>query len=475
MADQPVQDSLLTLLIGQRRAFQSSAPLNHEGRVQALERLLSATLKHQDALAEAVDADFGNRSAVETRLLEIFPLADEIRHIKRRLKRWMRPRRAAANWQFRPSRAKILYQPLGVVGVIGAWNYPILLTLSPLANALAAGNHVMIKPSEAAPRTAEAIRVMIGEIFAENHVTVVTGGADVSQAFAALPFDHLIFTGSGRVGKMVMQAAAANLTPVTLELGGKSPALVHESYSMPAAAERICSAKLWNAGQTCVAPDYVLVPSHKIEEFIAEAARVMARRAPRLLSGDYTRMIDKRAWRRMRDLLDEAQAKGAQICQINPAQESLTEENRAFPPTLVTGVDDSMRLMQEEIFGPILPIVAYSSLGEALEAINCRPRPLALYYFDADQQRIDQVLSGTMSGGVTVNDCIFHFVQHSLPFGGVGASGMGAYHGFTGFETFSKKRGVLRQSGLVARALGLLRPPYGFWARRIVALLIGGR
>ncbi len=426
-------------------------------------------------MSEAISADFGNRSPVETRLLEIFPLVDEIRHIKRRLKRWMRPRFAAANWQFLPSRARILYQPLGVVGVVGAWNYPVLLTLSPLANALAAGNRVMIKPSEAAPRTAETLRRMIGEIFGEDHVRVLTGGADLSQAFAALPFDHLIFTGSGKVGRLVMKAAADNLTPVTLELGGKSPALIHASYPLDLAADRICSAKLWNGGQTCVAPDYVLVPSDKVGEFVTHAVKIIARRYPRLCSADYTRLIDRRAWHRMRMLVEDAQAKGARVQSVDPAGETPGDDDRAFPPTLITGVDDSMLVMQEEIFGPILPVLGYSTLDEAIAMVNARPRPLALYYFDQDRGRIDQVLARTVSGGVTVNDCVFHLVQHRLPFGGVGPSGMGAYHGFDGFRTFSKKKGVLLQSRLAATVLGLLKPPYGFWARRIASLLIGRR
>jgi coniferyl-aldehyde dehydrogenase len=387
----------------------------------------------------------------------------------------MRTHTASVNWQFMPSRARIMYQPLGVVGVIGAWNYPLLLTLSPLVNALAAGNHVMVKPSEIAPATSDAIRRMIDEAFPEEYVTVITGGREIAEVFSALPFDHLIYTGSARVGKLVMKAAAENLTPVTLELGGKSPALVHDSYSPAVAADRICSAKFWNAGQTCVAPDYALVASDKVDEFVRNSETVIARRFSRpLFNNDYTHMISQAAWQRTKDLVDDARSKGAQIVQPNSTSEVFTAESRVFPPTLILGAESSMRVMQEEIFGPILPVVAYDSLDDALAFIKARPRPLALYYFDGNSSRVKKVLEQTVSGGVTVNDCIFHLPQHGLPFGGVGASGIGAYHGFDGFATFSKKKGVLLQNDLVGSFLArALKPPYTSWSDRMIAFLLG--
>lgn len=461
----------------QRDASRAVEGIGHAGRIDALDGLLDAIFRHEAALIDAMNTDFANRSASETRFLELFPVVDEIRYVKRHLRRWMRPRSVPVNWQFLPSRTRILYQPLGVVGVIGAWNYPLLLTLSPLVNALAAGNRVIVKPSELAPATAGLIQQMIAGIFAEEHVAVVTGGADLAAALAGLPFDHLIFTGSARVGKLVMKAAAENLTPVTLELGGKSPALVHASYPIALAADRICSAKFWNGGQTCVAPDYALVPEHKIAEFVDAAGKLIARRYPRLLAGsDYTHMISEAAWRRMQDLVEDARSKGGRVYPFNPAREGLGAAQRAFAPTLVTGVNDSMRLMQEEIFGPILPVAAYASLDDAIADINARPRPLALYYFDSDRDRIDHLLQHTVSGGVTVNDCIFHLPQHGLPFGGVGPSGMGAYHGFTGFETFSRKKGVLLQHPLVGSMLGrLAKPPYGVGSDRLIGFLLGRR
>jgi len=469
----PIHQALREVFDLQQRAFRQYAPLGHAKRIEALDTLLQSVFKYEDMLIEALNTDFGQRSASETRLLEIFPVVDEIRYVKRNLRRWMQTRPVLVNWQFLPSRAKIIYQPLGVVGVIGTWNYPVLLTLSPLLNALSAGNHVLIKPSELAASTADVIRQMVSEVFPEDYVTVITGDKDVSQAFAALPFDHLLYTGSDRVGRLVMKAAAENLTPVTLELGGKSPALVHESCSTAIAADRICSAKFWNAGQTCVAPDYALVPSRNVDAFVRDSERVISRRFSPPSSGDYTHMISVAAWRRMQELVDDARSKGAQIVPVGSTYETFTAESRVYPPTLVLGAEALMRVMQEEIFGPILPVVTYSSLDEAIAFINARPRPLALYYFDQSSSRIKKVLERTVSGGVPINDCIFHLPQHGLPFGGVGPSGMGAYHGFDGFATFSKKKGVLLQNSMVGSILSrAFKPPYTARSNRMIAFLL---
>ena len=457
----------------QKSEFSRCAPLRLEKRLEALNVLLQSIVNHQEELIEAVSSDFGHRAGTETRILELFPLIDEIRFLKRHLRRWMRCRRVAANWQFLPSRARVIYQPLGVVGVIGAWNYPILLTLSPLANALAAGNHVIVKPSEHAPKTADVISRIISTAFPEEYVAVILGDKEVASAFCTLPFDHLIFTGSTAVGKLVMRSAAENLTPVTLELGGKSPALVHESYSMATAADRICSAKFWNAGQTCVAPDYALVPERKRDEFVSRCEETVARRYS-ASSSDYTHMISQSAWDRMQQLVDDAKSKGARIVEASSFEANSTSSSRAFPPTCIVGADDSMRVMQEEIFGPILPIVTYSSFEQALSFINARPRPLALYYFDTNKSRTRNVLEQTTSGGACINDCIFQFVQHRLPFGGVGPSGMGAYHGFDGFKAFSKKKGVFLQSSLGGSILDkLFKPPYSARTDRVIGFLLG--
>ena len=472
-----VQQNLWRTLQAQRVSFEKHTPLSLAERLDALDTLLIGMVRYQEDFVQSLIADYGNRAPQETRLLEIFPVVDEIRHTKRHLKSWMRPKRVSVNWQFYPSKARIIYQPLGVVGIIGAWNYQVLLTLSPLVNVIAAGNHAMLKPSEMAPQTAEVIARMIEEIFPPTYVTVVNGGPEVSAAFSSLPFDHLIFTGSGRVGKLVMRAASENLTPVTLELGGKSPALVHPEYSLEVAADRICSGKFWNAGQTCVAPDYALVQEGKHDEFVAHAQAALARRFPRIVeNADYTRIINARSYERMQSLVEDAKDKGARVLQVNPAGEDCNIDNRVFPPTLVTGVNDQMQIMREEIFGPILPFVKYRDLEDAITYINARPRPLALYYFDNNAKRVNHILTRTTSGGVTVNDTIFHQPQNDLPFGGVGPSGMGAYHGFVGFATFSKNKGVFLQSWLVGWFVSLLlKPPYSTLSDWFISLLIGRR
>jgi coniferyl-aldehyde dehydrogenase len=347
-----------------------------------------------------------------------------------------------------------------------------LLSLSPVVSALAAGNHVMLKPSELAPRTAELLARLIAELFPANYVTVVTGGPEVGATFAALPFDHLLFTGSTRVGKLIMRSASEHLTPVTLELGGKSPALVHPDFPAQTAASRIMAGKLYNAGQTCIAPDYVLVEAGAREEFVRLASEAAATMYPKLVGNpDFTRIVNRQHYQRLRELVGEATQKGAEILEVNPAREAATELNRVFPPTILWNVSDQMTVMREEIFGPVLPVVTYRSLDEAIAYVNARPRPLALYYFDYNSKRIESVLARTTSGGVTVNDTILHIAQNDLPFGGVGPSGMGSYHGFDGFLTFSKKKGVFVQSRFTT--LGLLRPPYGELARRVTDFLIG--
>jgi coniferyl-aldehyde dehydrogenase len=470
-----MQRELRDLFGRQQSSFRRCAPLGPRKRLEALDVLQQSIVNHKHAIVDAIAADFGQRSARETQLLEIFPLVDEIRFVKRSLRRWMQPRSTSANWQFLPSRTKIIYQPLGVVGVIAAWNYPVLLTLSPLVNALAAGNHVLVKPSELAPATAEILRQMIREAFPEEYVAVVTGGPAVASVFSALPFDHILFTGSERVGKLVMKAAAENLTPVTLELGGKSPALVHESYPMATAADRICSAKFWNAGQTCIAPDYALVPSNRLDEFVCNCETILSKRYPHAASNaDYTHLISRAVWEKMRDLVDDARSKGARVLQVDSKHGDVPAGSRFYPPTLILDANNSMHVMQAEIFGPLLPIMTYSSVEDALNFINARPRPLALYYFDRNKSRIRKVLDRTVSGGAAVNDCIFHFVQHQIPFGGVGPSGMGAYHGFDGFCAFSKKKGVLLQSSFVGSFLdAALKPPYTSWSDRTISFLLG--
>jgi coniferyl-aldehyde dehydrogenase len=430
----------------QQAAFARGAP-DYRRRIDALRTLRDALATHREAFARALSADYGGRAREETLLLEIFPLLDQIRHATRHLKSWMKPRRVGSTWFLLPSRAYLVQQPLGVVGVIGAWNYELLLTVGPAIDALAAGNHVIIKPSELVPRAAELLASVVAERFDPEYVAAVTGGPDVGAAFASLPFDHLIFTGSSRVGRLVMGAASDNLTPVTLELGGKSPAIVHEGFPLDVALRRILVGKLYNAGQTCVAPDYLLVPAgreHDVER-LANAI-VPTVYAALVANPDYTRSLNRAQNDRLASWCDEAAAGGARVVTINPAAETCTVDNRVFPPTLVFRAPPTAALMRNEIFGPILPVVTYHRLRDAIAYVNARPHPLALYYFDSNRRRIKIVVRETISGGVLINDVVVHLGQNNLPFGGVGPSGMGHYHGRHGFDTFSKTKGVMVQS-----------------------------
>lgn len=454
-----------------RRLSGAVAPPDLTARRAALSALAQALRRHEGRLVAAIDADFGGRPAAETRLLELLPLYDAIGHARRHLRGWMRRRRVTGSRVLWPARAFCEYQPLGVVGVIGAWNYPVLLTLGPAVDALAAGNRVLIKPSELAPQTAGALAALVAEAFPPDQVTVVTGDSVVARAMTALPLDHLVFTGSTRVGREVMRAAAENLTPVTLELGGKSPAILHDSADLSHAVPRLMAGKLLNAGQTCVAPDYALVPPGRMAEFEAQARRAVAAMFPEGLGEDYAGIISDRHLARLQGLVAEAREGGARVVELAAVPPGAN--GRVLPPTLVFDPPQASALMREEIFGPILPVLPAPTLDEAIAHVNARPRPLALYYFDHDRARQDRVLARTMSGGVTFNDCLFHVGQLNLPFGGVGDSGMGAYHGFDGFARFSKKRPVMVQGRLAGTVLA--RPPWGARRRLVGAMLAFAR
>ncbi|MEW9622778.1 coniferyl aldehyde dehydrogenase [Rhodanobacter geophilus] len=438
-------------------------------RAQRLRRLETMLHGRREDIAAAIHADFGNRPAEETELLEIFPSLSALRHALRHGRRWMRPRRRFADLLFLPARTELHPQPLGVVGIIVPWNYPLYLAVGPLVDALAAGNRVMLKMSEFTPRFSALFAELVGRHFAPGEVSVVNGDAAVGQAFAALPFDHLLFTGSTAVGHHVMRAASANLTPVTLELGGKSPAIVGPGARMPHAAERILFGKLVNAGQTCIAPDYVLLPRARMAEFVAAARAAVARLYPDLARNpQYASIATERHYARLSALRDDAQAAGASIESLGDAAPDASR--RLLPPVLLTNVRDDMTVMQEEIFGPLLPLLPYDTLDEAIAYVDTRAHPLALYLFETDPSLIDRVLARTHAGGVTVNDTLYHIAQHGLPFGGVGASGMGGYHGEAGFRTFSHIKPVFRQARW--NSAGLLNPPYRTRFRRMLDLLL---
>lgn len=436
-------------------------------RLDALEALLR---DNEDALVAAVAKDFGQRPRQETQLLELFPSLEGLRHTRRHLKAWMLPQRRPVGLWFQPGRAEVRPQPLGCVGIVVPWNYPIYLTIGPLTAAFAAGNRALVKFSEFTPATARLFSLLASRYFAPDELVVVEGDAQVAQAFVGLPFDHLLFTGSTAVGRQVMAAAAANLTPVTLELGGKSPAIVAPGYPLAKAAERIMAGKCVNAGQTCIAPDYVLLPAGQEEAFSAACRAAVAASYPDLVrNDDYTAIINQRHFQRLAAHLLDAQAKGATSVNLAPGANA-DPVSRLFPPTLLLQVDDTMTVMQEEIFGPLLPIVPYERFEDALAYVNHHDRPLALYLFDHDRKRRETVLQQTVSGGVTVNDTLFHIAQDDLPFGGVGPSGLGHYHGHEGFLTFSKLKPVFHQSRL--NGAGLLKPPYGARFERLIRLLL---
>src|SRR5699024_5668610 len=389
-----------------------------------------------------------------------------IKYYRKRIRKWMRPERRALGLMGAFGSASVLHQPLGVVGIIVPWNYPLYLAIGPLIAALAAGNRVMIKMSEFTPKTGLMLKEILGKIFPEDHVAVVNGEVDVAAAFSALPFDHLLFTGSTAVGKHIMRAAAENLTPVTLELGGKSPVIIGEDYPMKDAVERISFGKCFNAGQTCVSPDYLLCPEHRIDEFVQEFTAQVGAMYPTIVDNpDVTSIINQRQYDRLQQNLADAEAKGANIIAINPAGESFAD-TRKMPYTLVLNATDEMRIAQEEIFGPILLVYGYQQLEDAVAYINARPRPLALYYFDWSNARADYVVTHTHSGGVCINDTMSHVAIDDLPFGGVGDSGMGEYHGYEGFLTFTKPNAVFRKGRLNGTAM--LLPPFNTKLHRLV-------
>ncbi|WP_028238397.1 coniferyl aldehyde dehydrogenase [Stutzerimonas azotifigens] len=461
----PPATQLRMQLERQRAAFLAHPMPGLDERLQALEALRHLLDLNQQALAAAVSEDFGNRSVDETLLAELMPSLHGIRYTRRRLRGWMKPSRRAVGMAFQPATAKVVYQPLGVVGIIVPWNYPLFLALAPLVGALAAGNRVMIKMSESTPATGRLLRELLAGIFPEDQVAVVLGGPEVGIAFSQLPFDHLLFTGGTSVGREVMRAAAQNLTPVTLELGGKSPAIVSVDVPLDDAAERIAFGKTLNAGQTCVAPDYVLVPEERVAGFVEAYNRALTRFFPTLADNpDYTTLINERQLARLQGYLDDARAKGAQV--ISPFPEG---QGRRLPHSLLLDVTDDMRVMQEEIFGPLLPVVPYVRIDEALAYIAARPRPLALYYFGYDRREQRRVLEQTHSGGVCINDTLLQVAQDDLPFGGIGPSGMGHYYGHEGFLTFSKAKGVLIKQRF--NAARLIYPPYGGPLQRLIRRL----
>ncbi len=448
-------DSIFAL---QRAAYACHPmPLLAE-RKRHLAILRALLLEHRDAIAEAINADFTAHSVHESLLAEVMPSVHHIDYTVKRLRRWMKPARRSLGLHFLPAVARVVYQPLGVVGIIVPFNYPVNLCMVPLVAALAAGNRVMVKMSEHTPRTAALVQDMLRKGFVEDQVAVVTGEAEIAAAFASLPFDHLLFTGSTPIGKLVMRAAAENLTPVTLELGGKSPAIIADDIPLEDIMDRICFAKSLNGGQTCVAPDYVLVPRAKLEAFIRLYKATFRRMYPTLNgNADYTSIVHARAYQLLHDWLQDAAGKGARIEQVS--DEVISDGTFRMGPYLVTEVRDDMTIMQKELFGPILPLVPYDTIDEALDYVNRRPRPLSLYLFSYDRALQERVTSHTNSGSLCINEALIQVGVDDLPFGGIGHSGMGHYHGREGFLTMSKPKSVMSKGRL--NSMKFMYPPYG--------------
>ncbi|WP_024888943.1 aldehyde dehydrogenase family protein [Luteimonas huabeiensis] len=445
-------DALPATLARLREAWRARKP-GLDQREDDLGRLHEALKPRLDEMAAAIAADFGHRCMHESLLADGMTALGELDHARRRLRRWAAPQRVFPGWRLWPARAELRREPLGVVGVISPWNYPVVLALGPLASAIAAGNHVFLKPSEHTPRTSAFLADLLAQVFPPERVAVALGGPEIGRAFSALPFDHLVFTGSTRVGREVMRAAAEHLVPVTLELGGKSPAIVAPDYPLARAARRLATGKWFNAGQTCIAPDYVLIDAAR-RDALADALRdEVERRYRRDADADYTRIVNERESARLRGWIEEARPRSAGVITL-----AAPEGERIVPPTLVLDPHDDTALMREEIFGPVLPIKSYRTLEEAIAFVAARPRPLALYPFSDDRATVEQMLAAVLAGGVTVNDTLLHFAASALPFGGVGASGMGQLHGRAGFDALSKPLPVLWQRRWAAT--DLLKPPY---------------
>ncbi len=463
----------------QRAAFEAERPVPRKIRDDRLRRTIDLLKTHQDALAEAMNEDFCGRPPLMGKFADVLPAVKALAHARRHLRSWMRPERRSVDFPLNLLGAKawVSWEPKGVVGVISPWNFPVNLTFAPLAGIFAAGNRAMIKPSEFTPATSALIAELVARYFDETEAAVFTGGPEVGAAFASLPFDHLLFTGATGIARHVMRAAAENLVPVTLELGGKSPAIVTPSANLDRAAYRIVAGKMMNAGQICLAPDYALVPRGQEEAFVEALEDTAAALYPRIKDNpDYTAVINRRHKERLLGYLRDAEEKGARVRVVNPAGERFDPEDNStvLPLHILTDVTDEMTVMQEEIFGPLLPVKPYETLEEAIAYVNAHPRPLGLYVFGERGEEIDQVLQRTISGGVTVNDVMWHVAVEDLPFGGIGPSGMGVYHGRDGFRTFSHPRSILRQPKIDLLKLSGAIPPYGKALERTLRMQMKG-
>ena len=460
------EEKMLELLRLQRESYLAEGEVSAETRIDRLDRTIDVLVANAEKISEAMNADFGCRPRQVNLMTDVTGSLENLKHAKKHLRKWMKAEKRPSMFPLGllGGRSSIQYQPKGVVGVIAPWNFPLGMVFEPLAGVIASGNRAMIKPSEFTPATSELIDEMVGKTFDPTEIAVVTGGPDVGQAFSSLAFDHMVFTGATSVARHIMAAASKNLVPVTLELGGKSPTVISETADLREAIERIMVGKMLNAGQVCIAPDYVMLPEGKMDEAVAIAREVVAEMYPTLLNNEqYTAMLNERHFQRMQKNIDDANDRGAQVVAINPANEDFSvNPTQKIPPTLILNPGDDALCMQDEIFGPLLPLKTYTKFEDVISYINARPRPLAAYYFGKDSTEEHRFLTGTTSGGACVNDVMFHMLQKDLPFGGVGPSGMGSYHGIEGFKAFSHAKSVYKQPGKIpVTKLAGFMPPYG--------------
>ncbi|MFU7528559.1 coniferyl aldehyde dehydrogenase [Qipengyuania sp. ASV99] len=459
------RDELEQLLKLQRGAFTASRPETMAMRKDRIKRAMALVKDHSVNLCKAMSADFGNRSMEQSMLTDIAATVGAGKHALGHMDKWARTEKRPVQFPLGllGAKAEVRYEPKGVIGILSPWNFPVNLAFAPLMQVLAAGNRAMIKPSEFTERTSMLLAELVDEYFTRDEVAVVTGGPEVAAAFSSLPFDHLVFTGSTATGRRVMQAAAENLVPVTLELGGKSPVVMGRSADFAKAGERIALGKMMNAGQICLAPDYMYVPEDKQDEAVAGVVNGVSAMYPTLLENDdYASIVSDRHFERLQGLVEDARGKGAEVIEVNPGNEDFGNANqRKMPLNILKNVNDDMKVMQEEIFGPVLPVMTYKSVDQAVDYINEHDRPLGLYYFGEEKDEQERVLSRTISGGVTTNDVIFHVSMEDLPFGGVGPSGIGSYHAVEGFREFSHARSVYHQPKIDIAKLGGFKPPYG--------------
>lgn len=460
-----------------RADFLQEGAVSEQTRLDRLDRGIDALVRYADKLAEAVNADFSCRPREITLLTDVGASIAPMKHARKHLRKWMKgeKRPTAFPLNLLGGRSRIEYQPLGVVGIISPWNFPVSMVFAPMSGALAAGNRVMIKPSEFTPATSEVLATMMKDVYDPKEVTIFPGGPEVGQAFSNLALDHLLFTGATSVARHIMAAAARNLVPVTLELGGKSPVIISRSADIDKSLGRIMLGKTMNAGQICLAPDYLLVPEERLHDVITAAQKSVAAMYPKLLDNEqYTSVVNERHYQRLTGYLAEAEERGVKTIAINPAGEDFSQQQgtHKIPPTLISEPHEDMKVLQEEIFGPLLPIRTYKEFGEAIDYINSRPRPLAAYYFGSDPEEQKAAETRTTSGGMCINDVIMHVSQEDLPFGGVGPSGMGSYHGLEGFRTFSHAKSIYRQTNLDIARLGGFMPPYGKSTEKTIKMQI---